>query len=216
MGFSNLKITNNTTYINSDKDVSNQENTDFISQSFDNMKTNMENMKHLQDQYLATFDTIKISVEEFVFYKSNIIMIAKLNHMDIPDNQTLLNHMLMNRLAAYEAVKQGIHVSNEEIQQEIDFQREVYENYGNALSEQEKEVMEIMKNRIRITGLSEDEFWESDFVKENYKEALLDGKLMNSFGGDDPTTESYQEYKEKLVDRYQDKLKLNLELLNSM
>ncbi|NMO98062.1 hypothetical protein [Paenibacillus lemnae] len=166
------------------------------------------------NQYIASFDTVKIDTADFLFYKTNAQRAAELNNAEMPSDQHLINNMLKDKITAYEAVQQGITVSDEEVQQEIDFQRDVFENQMEQTSPEAQEVYDMMKNRIRITGLSEEEFWDADFVKQVYKEALLEGKLMNALRGDDKsfeTIEDFQKYKEELLSKYKDKISFNLE-----
>lgn len=40
-------------------------------------------------------------------------------------------------------------------------------------------VKEIMINRIRITGLSEDEFWKSDEIRDGYQESAMLANLYD-------------------------------------
>lgn len=193
-------------------------NSELISQSFDEMKIKIDKTSAVQNQYLASYDTLKIDIKDFVFYKENAQLVAKLKNTEVPNDQFLLDNMLKDKLTAYEAIQQGITVSDEEVQREIDFQRDVFENQLDVSSPEVQDVYDMMKNRIRITGLSEEEFWNADFVKQGYKEALLEGKLMNSLRGDDrsfETIQDFQKYKDELLTKYKDKIRLNLDLLNN-
>lgn len=198
---------------------SSNSNSELISQSFDEMKVTFDKIGAVQNQNLASFDTLKVDVEDFVFYKANAQLVAKLKNTEVPSDQFLIDNMLKDKLTAYEAMQQGITVSDEEVQKEIDFQRDVFENQMDLSSPEVQDVYDMMKNRIRITGLSEEEFWKADFVKQGYKEAILEGKLMNSLRGDDRTLETiedFQKYKEELLTKYKDKISLNLDLLNNI
>lgn len=198
---------------------SSNSNSELISQSFDEMKVTIDKIGAVQNQNLASFDTLKVDVEDFVFYKANAQLVAELKNTEVPSDQSLIDNMLKDKLTAYEAIQQGITVSDEEVQKEIDFQRDVFENQMDLSSPEVQDVYDMMKNRIRITGLSEEEFWKADFVKQGYKEALLEGKLMNSLRGDDrtfETIEDFQKYKEELLTKYKDKISLNLDLLNNI
>ncbi|MCM3130371.1 SurA N-terminal domain-containing protein [Paenibacillus provencensis] len=198
---------------------SSNSNSELISQSFDEMKVTIDKIGAVQNQNLASFDTLKVDVEDFVFYKANAQLVAELKNTEVPSDQSLIDNMLKDKLTAYEAIQQGITVSDEEVQKEIDFQRDVFENQMDLSSPEVQDVYDMMKNRIRIIGLSEEEFWKADFVKQGYKEALLEGKLMNSLRGDDrtfETIEDFQKYKEELLTKYKDKISLNLDLLNNI
>ncbi|QCT01815.1 hypothetical protein E6C60_1097 [Paenibacillus algicola] len=201
---------------------SNNSNSKLISQSFDEMKVTIDKIDKIsavQNQNLASFDTLKVDVEDFIFYKANAQLVAKLKSTEVPSDQYLIDNMLKDKLTAYEAIQQGITVSDEEVQKEIDFQRDVFENQMDLSSPEVQDIYDMMKNRIRITGLSEEEFWKADFVKQGYKDALLEGKLMNSLRGDDrtfETIEDFQKYKEELLTKYKDKVRLNLDVLNNI
>ncbi|GGG15198.1 SurA N-terminal domain-containing protein [Paenibacillus abyssi] len=186
-----------------------------ISAGFDAIKAQLDQLKKDKENtdVVAMVDGAAIDKEKFVFYKLN----AELTHAlrgkeNVPDDKTLLDNMINDELALQQAIQLGITASEEEVNDEIAYQRSVIENEKPA-SENEF-VLKLMQNRIRITGVTDDEFWTSDCVRNEYKNAILRGKLMTELIQDGTVKdfEDYYAYKNDLVNKFSDRITYNLEL----
>lgn len=118
-----------------------------------------------------------ITAKEFKFYKANVELLAELNQTaSVSDDKTLLNDMIKLEETIQHAKELGIAASVDEV-------NTVIQNERNALSDPSVDgldnqiVKEIMKNRIRITGLTDEDFWNSAEVRTQYEKAIIQGKL---------------------------------------
>lgn len=165
-------------------------------------------MEKAGNSVVAEINGASIDKEQFTFYKSNLELTYSLQDKGpIPNDKELVNNLLAEKLVVQQAINQGITVSDEEVKKAIDYQRNIYETFEPADKDQAL-ALELMKNRIRISGLTDDEFWNSDFVKEGYKESILGGKLMMKLISDgtvkDP--EGFNAYKQELLTKVYNKV----------
>lgn len=190
-----------------------------ISKSFDELKIKLEQINNAQSLTITpettvaeiTNSDIAINKEEFVFYKHNVDLTNTLsNNSASLSNEQLIDNLLINELTAQEALKQGVTVSEAELDEAIKYQRDAYNNFTPTNKDQEI-VMELMKNRIRITGLTEEEFWNSDFVRESYRKSILGGKLMYELLSKGTLTDisDFQNYQRELLDEVREKIIYN-------
>lgn len=65
-------------------------------------------------------------------------------------------------------------------------------------------IREIMHQRINLTGLSEEEFWDSDLVFEEYEKALYIDKLYNKLIAEKTINDiqGFEEYQNNLLEEY--------------
>lgn len=151
---------------------------------FDRIKENMDNIKVTTDKNglevpLVQGSDFTISKKRFAFYKNNIEMIKKLNgDGSATEDSTLINDMIKKELAYSYAKSIGLSVSTEEVNNIIDKERMAVDD-PNDTDKNNETVKEIMKNRIRISGYSEDEFWKSNDIQKEYEKSILLGKLYN-------------------------------------
>ncbi|WP_019537607.1 hypothetical protein [Paenibacillus ginsengihumi] len=197
---------------------------EIISSSFDSLKAKLDqeqNNKLASAVPLAQSDDFQISKQDFVFYKSNMEMIKKLqnqqslNSSSISDD-ALINEMLTKEITVSHAKKLGLKVSPQEIEEVIEVEKSAL-NDPSITGENNEIVREIMKHRIRITGLSEDEFWKSDKIKNEYEKALLMGKLFDKLveeGKIENDGASFGAYQKELLNNYKGKVTINKSILN--
>jgi len=155
-----------------------------ISRAFDSLKAKLDQSKNDKaiPSAAAEIDGITIDQDRFLFYKANIELTYALNgNKPVPNDDELLSNLIQEDRIVQKAIQRGIIVSDQELQEAIDYQRELYDNYD-PLDKDQELVHELMSNRIRITGLSDDDFWASDLVKDGYKKAILKSKLMTETG----------------------------------
>ncbi len=133
---------------------------------------------------------VQISDEDYNFYKENVKLIQQLNNQQSAgtqlnslvantsstDNADLLNQLLADQLAVKYAKDNGISVTSAEVQQVIDHERSVLYN-PDVQGDNKALVQEIMANRIRITGLSEEQFWKSSEIQTQYSKLIYLNKL---------------------------------------
>ncbi len=163
--------------------------TQIISSTFDELKGKLEQYKDKRslaaDVPLVQGDDFQISKQDFIFYKSNMEMINKLqnngskslNSASFSDD-TLIGEMVKKELTVSYAKKLGLEVTPQEVDAVIQQERS-YLNDFSITGENNELVREIMKYRIGMTGLSDDEFWNSESTREQYEKALLMGKLYD-------------------------------------
>jgi len=190
---------------------------DRISQGFEKIKTEMNSQaKSSSSIPLVEGDGLRIMPEKYVFFKNSMELINSLQN-DKSNQITLTDEEIINNLATEEltvkyAKEMGITVSNEEI-------NEVINNERKALSQENDPdndlVRELMKNRIKITGMSEDEFWNSEMARDNYERAILLGKLMDELIKNKAITNArdFEDFKSKLFEKKKNNLKINKEAI---
>ncbi|MCM3783650.1 SurA N-terminal domain-containing protein [Neobacillus mesonae] len=188
--------------------------------TFDNLKQTLNGFTSADggSQIIAQTKDIQITQEQFEFYKSAAEAADSLNTpVQSPSDEELIHNLFISELTALEAGKQGITVSDTEVNEQIEFQRTSFENHK-PVTEEEKLVYELMENRIRNTGLSEDEFWNHDLVMEEYKKSLLSAKLMKHLAANEEIADAgeFTDYKEQLLKNVQDEIQYNQELLDEL
>jgi len=185
-----------------------------IKNSFDSLKDKLDqlNSERNDSSWVAKVNGIEIDNKRFIFYKSNIELTYSLNKNNevVPNDIELVNNLLVDDLAIQEAINQGITVSDEEIQKEIDYQRSMVDSL-NPSNIKEEQFLELIKNRIRITGLSDDEFWQSDFIKDLYRKSILGGKFMleSISNGTVKDPEEFYAYKKELFEKMKTQITYN-------
>ncbi|MBU5444825.1 SurA N-terminal domain-containing protein [Paenibacillus sp. MSJ-34] len=153
---------------------------------------------------LVNSEHFQISAERFFFYKKNIEMAAELNLGEGAKAATfsdaeLLDLMIKKELTVQYAKEAGITATDEEIGQMIDREKNML--YDPSVSGANKEtVQELMAHRIRMTGMSEDEFWQSEDTRAEYAKTIYIGKLMQQLSQDGTFTDTFG------MDEFQDRL----------
>ncbi len=96
-----------------------------------------------------------------------------------PDDRELLDRMVKKLLFVQQGIERGVTVSDDEIDEFIAGQRDMFANY-NPDNEEERLLKAVFENRIRITGLSDTEFWQSDEARQSYFEAIVYSKYSDT------------------------------------
>lgn len=70
-----------------------------------------------------------------------------------------------------------------------------------------------MDQRIKLTGLSEEEFWDSDLVFKEYEKTLYIDKLYNKLIGEKVINDiqGFEEFQINLLKEYKNSHSINLE-----
>lgn len=73
-------------------------------------------------------------------------------------------------------------------------------------------IREIMNQRIKLTGLSEEEFWDSDLVFKEYEKTLYIDKLYNKLISEKVIDDirGFEEFQNKLLEEYKDAHSIDL------
>lgn len=163
-------------------------------------------------------ENVRITIRDFIFYKSNLELLYRLQDKAFTlTDEELIDAMLQQRLTVQYAKQAGLTATEQE--QEIDEviaqEREVL--YDSQISAVNKDIIkEIMDNRIRITGLSEEDFWNSEDVKKSYEDAILLGKLYSQLlqEGKIQNAEDFVQFQNELLQKAKKSLKIHRELLD--
>lgn len=165
-----------------------------------------------KSNYIISGDDIKISKSEFDFYKVNIKLMNQLNaNLDnssdkiasFPTDQELIDEMLKKRISVQHAKKIGVTVTEGEVKEVINREKNML-NSEEVDAQNQALIREIMHQRINLTGLSEEEFWDSDLVFEEYEKALYIDKLYNKLIAEKTINDiqGFEEYQNNLLEEY--------------
>lgn len=189
-----------------------------IQEGFDNIKANLEKLKPNEAALLVEGDDIQISVKRFIFYKSSLELINSLQSeeekkLHLSDNE-IIDVLVAEDLAVQYAKGLGLTASEQEIEDVIELERKNLKQNNDPDNDL---VREFMANRIRITGLTEDEFWKSDEAKKNYEKSILLGKLVTKLI-EDGTIKDMNEFnifKKELLESKKKRLQINWSVLQN-
>jgi hypothetical protein len=160
---------------------------------------------------LVEGDGIRIMPEEFELYKANIKEVnnqPNATPMTVSDEQ-IIDNLIIDKLLVQYAKKFDIVVSPSEIDKEIAFQRDSLEKAPN-----DNPIRELMANRIKRSGLSEDAFWDSELVRTNYENSILVGKMFTKLIADGTIKRvgdgsEFAKFREELLAKNKQNLKIN-------
>ncbi len=179
------------------------------------------------DVLLVKGDGFTISVKDFEFYKANVDMLMKLNQLQQVgeevgnqpelDNTTLLQQLLKTELAVQYAKKIGIVVSEQEMTHYTKQQKDHL--YDSSLQGSNQELIQsIMDKRIKITGLTKTQFWNSEAVKQQYGKMIYMNKLYEFLSNQGQITgpASFDTFQDQLVREQINHYTVDTERLNRM
>lgn len=117
----------------------------------------------------------------------------------MPPDSALLDKLIENEVIKEQALKEGISVSDEEVNNAIEQQKQAFANDSKS--------SEFLKNYIQGLGISEDQYWEN--MKPGIKNALIRGKYLNKnmelFKKDNPDINA-NEFTAKFNEFYKNKI----------
>lgn len=121
----------------------------------------------------------------------------------------LLMNFIKSELTVQNAKNLGLEATAQEITDVIAVEKAALNDPN--LDPENYLVKELMSNRIRITGLTEDEFWNSEETRYGYEKAILIGKLYDQLvkEGTLNNIAEFNEYQTGLLNASQDKLEIN-------
>jgi hypothetical protein len=183
-----------------------ENNKQIIRETFDSVKELQDHIRIRSGPSWAVADeNVKISLSDYIFAKKNKELIFALNQSEgTPSDTALLQDMVTTQLTVNYAKQSGIDVAPEEVRDAIDYQRAALHE-ADPNEENHQLIRYIMENRIRITGWTEEEFWNSDEVYQGYETSLYNSKLIEKILSDESMKgmDSYYELQERLFNDYQ-------------
>ncbi|MDR6550934.1 hypothetical protein [Paenibacillus qinlingensis] len=177
-----------------------------IGELFAEMKLKINQHERDENKTVAIVEGVNILVKDFVFYKANLELIWKLNDVNVSEtNMDLLMDMIKEQLIVQYALEKGYSVSNEEINIYI-------LNLKNQLNQPDapREMKEIMANRIKLTGLSEEDYWKSPDTIKAYRDLLLKDKVGKNLN---MNVTDYDKFKEEIWVKKKDAIQIYKENL---
>lgn len=168
-----------------DKDLVTNEQKKLIENAFGELKNQNSSMS--KSNFVVSGGDIEISKSEFDFYKVNLKLINQLNATldsssykiaSLPTDQELIDEMLKKRISVQHAKQIGITVTEGEVKEVVNREKKML-NSEDVDVQNQALIREIMHQRINLTGLSEEEFWDSDLVFKEYESTLYIDKLFN-------------------------------------
>ncbi|MEK5476966.1 SurA N-terminal domain-containing protein [Paenibacillus sp. FSL R5-0407] len=174
-----------------------------------------------KSNYIISEGDIVISKPEFDFYKVNIKLMNQLNATldnssdkiaSLPRDQELIDEMLKKRISVQHAKEIGITVTEGEVKEVINREKNML-NSEEVDAQNQAIIREIMDQRIKLTGLSEEEFWDSDLVFKEYEKTLYIDKLYNKLIGEKVINDiqGFEEFQINLLKEYKNSHSINLE-----
>ncbi|SEK83237.1 hypothetical protein SAMN04488688_102398 [Paenibacillus sp. cl141a] len=185
-----------------------ESNKQIIRETFDSVKVLQDKLQnHPSPTWVVDKEDVKISLSEFVLARINRDLIFALNQVkEIPSDAALLKDMVITQLTANYARQSGVVVTPKEVSEEIEFQKAALDE-ADPNDDNHRLILYIMENRIRISGKTEEEFWNSAEVYEDYETSLYNSRLIANILSDESTKgmDSYYELQEKLFNDFQKK-----------
>lgn len=202
-----------------DKDLVTHEQKQLIENAFDELKDQNNSMS--KSNFVVSEGDIEISKSEFDFYKVNIKLINQLNATldsssykiaSLPTDQELIDEMLKKRISVQHAKETGITVTEGEVKEVINREENML-NSEEVDAQNQAIIREIMDQRIKLTGLSEEEFWDSDLVFKEYENTLYIDKLYNKLIGEKVINDiqGFEEFQNNLLKEYKNTHTIDLE-----
>lgn len=160
---------------------------------------------------LAKGAGVEVTVKRFMDAKQNLELAHKMLAVEpeYPTDQDLLDGILINELLYSYAKKKGVSVSDEELSQYINEQRAVLEDTDQA------DMASLMKERIRLTGMDEETFWQDKTTVDGYKYFLIIGKMPELLVQEGVIQSSYEfvAFQEKLLGEHTASIKVDWDML---
>ncbi|MEJ9218371.1 hypothetical protein ACXFAU_22920 [Paenibacillus glucanolyticus] len=177
------------------------------------IRETFDSVKELQDRirsgpnpdWVVKDEKVNISLSDYVLAKKNRDLIYALNQVvEIPSDEALLQDMVTKQLTVNYAKQSGIVVTPEEVSEAVHFQKAALDE-ADPNDENHQLIRYMMENRIRITGMTTEEFWNSDEVYEAYETSLYISKFLQSILTDESMKgmDSYQQLQDKLFNDFQ-------------
>lgn len=223
---SQLKTTDDTASKESISNLSSLQSITLTESNKQIIRETFDSVKELQDKirngpapsWVVEGEGVRISLSDYVLAKKNRDLVLTLNQVeDMPSDADLLQDTITTQLTQNYAKQSGIVVTLEEVKDAIQFQKKALDE-SDPTDPNQQLIRYVMENRIRITGLIEEEFWNSDEVYSAYETSLYNSKLIENILSDESMKgmDSYYELKEKLFNEFQSTHSIQVPDLNEV
>ncbi|WP_440115284.1 SurA N-terminal domain-containing protein [Paenibacillus sp. QZ-Y1] len=186
---------------------------------FDEIQLSLEkeklNRNLTAESPLVVGEGIEITRDKFIFYKKSSELISSLQNNNnlvkqaSQSDEDIINELIKSELTVQNAKNLGLEATAQEIDDVITAEKAALNDPD--LDPDNYLVKELMSNRIRITGLTEEEFWNSEETRYGYEKAILLGKLFDQLVKEGTINDitDFNEYQTGLLNASQDKLEIN-------
>ncbi|MFS0725264.1 hypothetical protein [Paenibacillus sp. 1P07SE] len=191
-----------------------------ISMTFETIKQKLDQLtgEELNASAVAQVEGIMIDQAAFTYAKLNRLQVRSLGG-DSPllTDEQIIEQLITEQLVAEEALQRGLTVTEEDIDEQITYQREAFDQLD-PTDEKEVWFKEVVLQGIQLHGMTEEEYWQSGKLREAYRIAHLGGELMREMveSGEVEGAQGYYEYQEELYRQIQDKIVYNHALLDEI
>lgn len=163
-----------------------------------------------RDQPIVEYSGIKITTDEFHQYRTNVKLMDRYHETEhLRSNEQMIEAMIKQQLVLQYAKKKGIVVSDQEVRQYMDQQR-------NILEQAPQEVQEFRDHVIKAKRLTKELYWSSPELIEDYRNWMLHDKLAEHLAdtGEIENIFSFGDFGEKLWQQHKSNVTINHQLLN--
>ncbi|CAM3508225.1 MULTISPECIES: SurA N-terminal domain-containing protein [Paenibacillus] len=205
-----------------------------VRETFDSIQSIQERIRNQGlSSWMIKTDEVRISLAEYVLTMKSKELIHALNPLtekpsnekpsnekpsnEKPSDEEVLRHMITEALTVHHAKEIGITVTPEEVRDVIDLQMRAMKDTDPKTSA-EQLTLYIMEQRIRITGLSEEDFWNSEELYSAYEAAIYMNKLRRHILADEDLNgmESYEALQAKLYKDFRIKHRIQVPDLSEL
>ncbi|WP_165861146.1 SurA N-terminal domain-containing protein [Paenibacillus paeoniae] len=162
---------------------------------------------------LAQGKGIKVTAERFIDTKQNFALAQSMlgGEQSEPTDQELLEQLLISELLLSQAKSKGLTATEEEVNGFIEEQRKMLRGSD------QHEMIALMDERIRLSGMDEDSFWQDKTTKDAYREAIISGKLPKHLINEGEITgwDDFASYQKKLLQANINSIKVNWDVLEN-
>jgi hypothetical protein len=156
-------------------------------------------VKEAPDRIIAQGPDFEIYSKDFALFKANLAFSEKMNNVTIDmTDKDIIHEMIKEALVVNLAREEGLFVSKQEITDYITHLRELLDD-----PEHDPAMKQIRDNLVKMSGLSEDEYWESEELAQKYEKALLIQKFVRKLAeeGQIRGVEDFANFKDKLLQK---------------
>ncbi|MFF2886801.1 SurA N-terminal domain-containing protein [Paenibacillus sp. NPDC057967] len=159
---------------------------------------------------LAKGAGVEVTVKRFKDAKQNLELAQRMLAVE-PEARTdeeLLDQILTDELLYSYAKKKGVSIPEEELRQFIDEQKAMLEDTDQV------EMAALMQERIRLTGMDEESFWQDKATVDGYRYFITIGKLTELLVKEDIIQGGkFAEFQKKLLQDNKSSIKVNWDAL---
>lgn len=166
---------------------------------------------------VAQVKGIAVEQEEFRVSKENRRLVQSMGGTSIQlTDKQVIESLLTTKLISQEARRRGITIPEEDIDKEINFQKETIEQVDQLDEDGQWMKEQLLNKTIELRGMTEEEYWYDEKTRQHYHEAALGGELMLQMteSGEVAGMQGFFDYKQDLYDQAQDDIVYNHNLID--